>query len=374
GWAHPAIWDAATGSRTPVPVELLGELETLAWYPDGEALLVRQVRGGRHRLHRVLCATGEARPLAHPQGSVADAAVRPDGTVWYRWSSGAHPAELRKTLPDGSDHRLLPPPAATAPSGRPARSWSFANPSGDEVQGFRVEPDGPARHATVVWVHGGPAMAVEDTFHPGIQAWVDSGFQVAIVNYRGSTGRGVAWRDRLIGNPGVLEVEDVIAGLDDLVGQGLADPARTILMGASWGGYITLLTLGLHPTRFAAAIALVPVAHYALAYADESEELQAFDRTLFGGSPQDQPERYRERSPSTYVDRVATPLRIEAAPHDSRCPIRQVRWYVERLRQRGAALEYEETGAGHGAFVVDAEVARTRRALQFGLRHVRPGA
>ena len=372
GWARPELWDPGRGSREPVPLDLAGDVEPLAWYPDGRALLVRQRTSGRHRLHRVDLATGVASALEHPDGTVAEACVRPDGTVWLRWSDGGRPAQLRTIAPDGRSGELLPPDGAAPPPGARYRVWRYPNPAGDQVEGFLVGSDGAAPRPTVVWVHGGPAMAVEDSFHPAIQAWVDHGFLVAIPNYRGSTGRGSAWRDRLIGDPGFPEVADVVAGLDDLVARGLADPGRVVLMGASWGGYVTLLTLGLHPGRWAAAVALVPVADYPLAYADESEELQAFDRTLFGGAPAEQPQRYRERSPSTYLDRVVTPLRIEAATQDSRCPIRQVRLYADRLRARGAPIEYEEAAGGHGAFVVDEEVSRTRRALAFALRQLPP--
>lgn len=373
GWARPAIWDARGGARDPLAVGLDGDVEAVAWYPDGRALLVRQHVEGRHRLHRVECGSGRAVPLPHPAGTIPEALVRPDGVVWYRWSDGAHPSTLCELSPDGRAGPLIELEGRAAPPGRPYRTWSFPNPDGDRVRGFVVDPGGAGPHPTVVWVHGGPAMAMEDSFHPAIQAWADHGFQVAVVNYRGSTGRGAAWRDRLIGDPGFPEVADVAAGLDDLVARGWADPARAVLIGGSWGGYVTLLALGLHPGRFAAAIALVPVADYPLAYADESEELQAFDRTLFGGSPEQAPDRYRERSPSTYADAVVTPLRIEAATSDSRCPIDQVRHYVDRMRERGALVEYEETSAGHGTFVVDAEIGRTRRALAFAIRHVRPG-
>ncbi len=371
GWARPELWDPIADVRLPLAADLPGEIEPLAWYPDGRGALCRQRLAGRHQLLRVDLADGTTRPLEHPPGTVPEASVRPDGTVWLRWSDGAHPTTLRTIAPDGTGARLLElPAAAAAPPGRGYDPWRYRDPDGDEVEGFLVHPAGLPPHPTVIWVHGGPAMAMEDSFHPGIQAWADHGFQVAVPNYRGSAGRGRAWRDRLIGDPGFPEVADVVAGLDDLVRRGLADPARTVLIGASWGGYVTLLTLGLHPGRFAAAIAIVPVADYPLAYADESEELQGFDRSLFGGAPAEQPDRYRERSPSTYVDRVSTPLRIEAATNDSRCPIRQVRTYTHQLEANGTVLEYEETAGGHGAFVVEAEIARTRRAIAFARRHL----
>src|SRR5262249_52001479 len=155
-----------------------------------------------------------------------------------------------------------------------------------------------------------PTWEYADEFRPAAQAWVDHGFAVAMVNYRGSTGRGRTFRDRLIGDPGFPETEDVVAGLDDLVARGIADPERAVIAGNSWGGYITLLSAGLHPDRFALGLAGVPVADYPVAFRDEAETLRAMDRSLFGGTPAERPDLYEERSPLTYILDVRAPLLI----------------------------------------------------------------
>ena len=95
------------------------------------------------------------------------------------------------------------------------------------------------------------------------------------------------------GRPGLTELEDIAAVHDGLVADGLADPARVALTGGSWGGYLTLLGPR-HAARAlgAAASPAVPVADYVAAYEDEMEPLRAFDRSLFGGSPDEVPERY----------------------------------------------------------------------------------
>jgi dipeptidyl aminopeptidase/acylaminoacyl peptidase len=205
-----------------------------------------------------------------------------------------------------------------------------------------------------------------------VQAWVDHGFAVAMVNYRGSTGYGVAFRDALIGNPGFPEVEDVVAGLDDLAATGVADSARAVIAGGSWGGYITLLALGLTPERWAAGAAAVPVADYPTAYRDEAPTLQAFDRSLFGGSPDEVGDLYVERSPLTYVDRVRAPVLILAGDNDSRCPIQQVLNYVEALRGRGGEVELYRFEAGHGSMVIDERVRQMAAELRFVLARVTP--
>jgi dipeptidyl aminopeptidase/acylaminoacyl peptidase len=222
-------------------------------------------------------------------------------------------------------------------------------------------------------VHGGPHSLDMDRWAPDVQAHVDAGFLVAMVNYRGSEGFGQEWRDELTGNVGFLELEDVRAGLDDLVARGLADPARAVLAGWSWGGYVTLLGLGRHPELWVAGIAGVPVADYVAAYEDESPMLQALDRALFGGSPDEVPRLFVERSPITYVDAVAAPLLILAGENDSRCPIRQVWNYVGRLRERGLDPQVYTYGTGHASFDVDERIRQTAIVLDFLARSV-PGA
>src|SRR5205807_106431 len=79
-------------------------------------------------------------------------------------------------------------------------------------------------HPTVFAVHGGPTAHDHDAWSPAVQAWVDHGFAVVLVNYRGSTGYGREWRDALEGNPGLTELQDLRAVRDHLVAAGVADP------------------------------------------------------------------------------------------------------------------------------------------------------
>lgn len=367
GLERPAIWDLATGRRRDYELDLPGDVAVEGWWPDAAALLLVHEHEGRSGLHRLDLDSGALHAIDHPPGTVSGAGVRPDGEVWYRLASGAEPPTVR-TL-DGEE--VLAPPGPRPPAGRPFRSWSFANPAGQRVHGFVAAPPGDGPHPVVMLVHGGPTWAYSDTFMADVQAFVDHGLAVAMVNYRGSTGYGSAFRDALIGNPGFPEVEDVVAGLDALVAEGVADPARAVISGGSWGGYITLLALGLHPERWAVGAAAVPVADYVTAFADEAPALQAFDRTLFGGSPEEVGDLYRERSPLTYVDRVRAPVLIIAGDNDSRCPLRQVLNYVEALQARGGDVELYRFDAGHGSMVVDERVRQMRAELDFILPRLR---
>lgn len=368
GRERPGVWSPLTGERTNLEVDRPGSVEDVwDWWPDGSALLVSLTHEARDQLLRIDVGSGDVSEVEHPSGTVSGAAIRGDGEIWYRTSSGAEPSTVRSS----AGPEVLSADGDRAPRGRPYEPWSFVNPAGERVHGFLVRPEGDGPFPLFVDIHGGPASLWLDEFVPGVQAWVDHGFAVALVNYRGSTGYGPSWRDALIGDPGFPELEDTMAGLDDLLRRGIADPERVVIGGASWGGYLTLLAIGRHPDRWVAAVAAVPVADYVAAFEDEAPSLQAMDRGLFGGAPEDRPELYRERSPITYVDHVKTPLLILAGRNDSRCPIRQIENYVEALRGRGLEPEVYRYDTGHASFIVDERVRQMAVALEFVGRHVR---
>ncbi len=355
----------AGDSRVAVLHERTGRLRPALW--DRDELYRLDLPGGT--LQRLDLPGGTLQPLDHPPGSIGGASVRPDGAVWYRWSSGPSAPEVRAV---GDDAVVLRPPGAVAPPGVAYESWTFTNPAGDRVHGFLAAPAGVGPHPTVMLVHGGPHHHDADSFSPEVQAWVDHGWAVALVNYRGSTGYGKAWMDVLEGDPGRPEIEDVVAGRDDLTARGVADPERVVIAGASWGGYISLQTVGTAPDGWRAALAVVPVADYVAAYADESEGLQALDRTLFGGGPEEKPELFAERSPITHVGKVQAPVLLMVGENDTRCPLQQVLNYADRLAALGKEFELDRFDAGHGALVVDERIRQAEVELAFAARHV-PG-
>lgn len=360
------IWDVEADTEQVLDVDLPGEINA-DWYPDGTALLVMHTHRSRNTLHRLDIATGDLSTVDSAPGTIGSAGVRDDGTVEYSWSSAASPTQVRAVGTDGVDRVLLTPPGPVAPSAT-AVTDVFVDGPGGQVHAFMARPavDGPL--PTVFSVHGGPHAADEDRFSAYRAVWVDAGFAVIEVNYRGSTGYGSAWRDAIEGRPGLTELEDVAAVCDWAVREGLADPARLVVEGGSWGGYLTLLALGTQPQRWAAGIAVVPVADYVTAYADEMEPLRDFDRALFGGSPDELPDLYRDCSPLTYVDQVRAPVLVIAGENDPRCPIRQIDNYLDRLAARGAEHSVYRYDAGHGSLVVAETIKQTAMTVDYARR------
>lgn len=200
---------------------------------------------------------------------------------------------------------------------------------------------------------------------------MDAGFAVGLVNYRGSVGYGREWRDELIADIGRPELEDVNAGLRDLVDRGIADPARAVICGWSWGGYVTLLELGKHPELWSCGIAGVPLADYEAAYEDLSPLIQAHDRALLGGvAPAKVPELMRDRNPINFADKVRSPVLVLIGRNDSRCPYGQAMGYVKRLAARGHPHEFYVFETGHDSHDVDERIRQIATILAFLSRHV----
>lgn len=364
----PLIWDVMSGEQILPEIDLPGDVQA-EWYPDGSALLLVHDFHARSELFRYDLAEGTLTALETPRGSVGGATSRPDGTVEYLWSSAERPPAVRST----TGAVVLEAPGLRAPDSVPVEDVWVEGPGG-KIHALVQRPPTAGPDAgplpTVFELHGGPTWHESDSFAAGPAAWLDHGFAVVRVNYRGSTGYGREWTDALKHRVGLIELEDIAAVRAWAVASGLADPARLVLTGGSWGGYLTLLGLGTQPGDWAVGIAAVPVADYPTAYADEMEALKSLDRTLFGGSPEEVPERYRASSPLTYVAEVTAPVYISAGTNDPRCPIRQIDNYVERLRELDKPHEVYRYDAGHGSLVVEERIKQVRLELAFALRHV----
>src|SRR5436190_145924 len=343
-----------------------GALLALQHPEHGDVL--RHAYDARHELFRYDIASASHARVETPPGSITDARVRPDGSVWYRHTDGVHRARI---LDDHGEEPIAVLGEA-APPGRPFLDWRYTNDRGQQVHGWVVEPEGEGPHPVMVFVHGGPHWLYEDAYMPEVQAYVDAGFLVAMPNYRGSSGYGRAWSDALTGDVGFTDVDDVTAGLQDVLRRPDVDPSRTVVAGWSWGGYITLMELGRYPGLWSAGMAGVPVGDYLRAYDEEAPSLQALDRALMGGTPETEPDAFRRSSPLTYADQVAAPVLLVIGENDSRCPVGQALAYAHRLKERGKPHEVYLYTTGHGALATDEDVRQQQVVLEF-LRSVVPG-
>ena len=195
--------------------------------------------------------------------------------------------------------------------------------------------------------HGGPTGATGDTLSPATQFWTSRGFAVLDVDYRGSTGYGRAYRERLYGEWGVVDVEDCAAGALHLAETGRADRERLAIRGGSAGGYTTLAALAFHDV-FRAGASYYGICDLEVLAADTHKfEARYLDR-LVGEWPADR-DIYRARSPLHHASRLGCPIIFFQGLDDRVVPPNQAELMVDALDRQGlpvACLMFE--GEGHG--------------------------
>ncbi len=199
----------------------------------------------------------------------------------------------------------------------------------------------------VVLPHGGPTSMTTNSFSLSIQWWTSCGFGVIDVNYGGSTGYGRAYRERLYGQWGVVDVEDCAAAASHLVERGLADAARLLIRGGSAGGFTTLVALT-SLNLFRAGASFYGIGDLMLLAKDTHKfESRYLDR-LIGPLPQARA-LYDERSPVHHIDRLTCPVIFFQGEDDETVPPNQAHTMVEAIAARGLPVAYYSfVGEGHG--------------------------
>ena len=219
--------------------------------------------------------------------------------------------------------------------------------------------------------HGGPTGVNNPSLGPRLQYWTQRGFAVVDVNYGGSSGYGRAYRERLDGRWGIVDVDDVVNAARYLVGRGDVDPGRLAIRGGSAGGFTTLAALAFRNTFHAGA------SHYgvsdleALARDTHKFESRYLD-SLVGPYPA-RADLYRERSPVHFAERMSSALILFQGAEDEAVPPNQAETMFEAVRAKGLPVAYllfpgEQHGfrqARHIRRALEAELAFYGRIFGF---------
>ena len=199
----------------------------------------------------------------------------------------------------------------------------------------------------VVMMHGGPTGATHSVLNLRTQFWTSRGFAVLDLNYRGSTGYGRDYRDKLIRQWGIVDVEDAVFGAEYLVQQRKADEDKLAIRGGSAGGYTTLSALTFTNTFKAGASHFGVGDLEALAKDTHKFESRYLDSII--GSYPDEIEIYHARSPIHHVDQMASPCIFFQGLEDKVVPPNQAETMVEALTQKGVPVAYVPfEGEQHG--------------------------
>ncbi len=360
------------------PLWVLG-LTTFALTGDGRAL-VRVCRDAVDGLAIVDLGTGAVSALPLPFRAFASIGVLDPRTGFaVAAPDDAPPALITVDLATGawttvrsagepvlaaawvSSPQSIAFPTAPGPDGEPRTAHAFfyapRNPLFEGPRGSRAP--------LIVTLHGGPTSHTSCALSLAVQYWTTRGFAVVQVNYGGSTGFGRAYRERLRGQWGVVDLQDAVAAVDHLVATGRVDGAHVAIRGGSAGGYTVLAGLAF-TRRFAAGINYFGVADLEALAADthkfESRYLDSLVAPLPAGR-----EVYRARSPIHHLDGLDAALITFQGDEDKAVPPEQSRRIVAAVRARGKPVAYIEfQGEQHG-FRQAANIARALEAELFFL-------
>ncbi len=253
----------------------------------------------------------------------------------------SHPSHFPRIRTTGIDRRFLsdPNPHTSTWKLPSVQHITWKAPDGTEVGGVLELPYGWKKGdklPLVVGIHGGPTTSTKADLnfdpHNGRLYFAAAGYAVLFPNYRGSTGYGDKFVTDLIGHENDIEVKDILAGIQHLVKEGIADPDRVGCMGWSNGGYLTncLITLKESPIKFKAASSGAGIVDTVAEWGFNDEP--AYPIVFKKGLPWEQPDLYRMTSPTYGLGNVTAPTLIHVGG-DERCPPGHSRMLYRALRE-----------------------------------------
>ena len=369
GTHRPLIWNTETGERIDLVLPgIEGEVYVWDWSSDAKRLLLCQIDKAHEQLYTYDIEAHSVTRLAHPSGTFSGGYFMPGGEVFVTFTTTRQPACVVALDADTGEQKRVVLSAGQAPEGRTWKSVTFPSLDGTPIQGWLVLPEGTGPFPTIIDIHGGPTYAQREGFHPAGEAWVDHGFAWLSVNYRGSTTFGKAFERAIWGHLGMVEVEDLVAARNWLVEQNIAEPDAVLLTGWSYGGYLTLQTMGRFPDLWAGGMSGIAIADWTTMYEDEAETLRSYQRSLFSGAPDETPEAHAAASPITYAADLKAPIMVIQGSNDTRCPARQMRGYEAKLKSLGKAIEIHWFDAGHGSLAMETSIEHQERFMRFAYR------
>jgi len=302
---------------------------------------------GTWKLAQLDTASGRLEVIASPYSEIADIRAERSRVV-FRGGSPAEPTAvirlhlesrrfevLRRSSDVSIDSGYLSAPEPVefpTESGRTAHAFFYRPRNRDDVAPCDERPP------LLVRSHGGPTSAASSALDLRTQYWTSRGIAVLDVNYGGSTGFGRAYRQRLNGRWGILDVDDCVNGALSLVRRGEVDANRLAITGGSAGGYTTLCALTFRDV-FKAGASYYGVSDLEALAADTHKFESHYEHRLVGPYPQCR-DLYRQRSPVHFADRLSSPVIFFQGLEDKVVPPNQTEVMVAALRPKGVPVAY----------------------------------
>ncbi|HEY7854858.1 MAG TPA: S9 family peptidase [Terriglobales bacterium] len=334
----------------------------LEWRPDG-TLLADAEDGFETRLYSITAA-GAATPVDEAAPNPRSVALARDGMLAFVGGTATRPPEIYLAPAHGTAQAATHFNASWSEYALAAPSrFHFKSFDGMAIEGALLKPvaaTGAGPWPTVILVHGGPTGAWSDSIESWGQLLAAHGFAAAYFNIRGSTGYGEKFLESNRADWGGADYKDVMAGVDYLVKQGIADPERLGIGGWSYGGYMSEWAIT-QTNRFKAAVSGAGMVDLMAEF--ETENGPSYDR-WFWGLPYDKSDGFIQHSPLTYLKNAHTPILILQGINDTTDPLGQSTGLYRGLKYYGAPAELVEyPRENHGFQEEQHQIDRLNRIL-----------
>lgn len=312
----------------------------------------------------------ERNPQWSPDGSkiyyLISTPLEPTNLVVASTAGTASPKYLTRTLPRNFERAGFKMPEEV----------HFSSKDGLDIAGILYKPRDfkpGTRYPAVLWIHGGPEGQDALDWDPWAHYLTQEGYAVLEPNYRGSSGYGEKFRNLNVEDSGGSEMDDVAAGAQFLIAQGIADAKRVAIGGGSHGGTMTAYAVTKYPELFRAAIELYGVTDRATFVERTNRNSAVRWMMKMGGTPQEKPEVYRKANILLDVARIKTPILILHGEQDPQVPPYESAQFVRELKKSGKTHFYfTYPGEGHGFSRPEHRLDAWKKELTFLAKYLQP--
>ncbi len=354
------------------------DVETFKISPDGRYLAVAVNEGGWSHvaLHSLVDRRGPVEFDALPMGTIDRFTWSPDtSTFAFGFSTAEDPSAIVISDTDGRFRTTSGEDATNRPPVVAPELVHFPTFDGRDIPAFLLKPEGDGPFPVLVEIHGGPESQRRLQYASAIptdQLIQSLGVAVLSLNVRGSTGYGKAYSHLDDKELRLDAVKDVVAAVewlrtrDDVIGD------RIGVMGQSYGGFMTLASIALHPELWAVAVDVVGIANF-VSLLERTGPWRRKNRSEEYGFLETDREMLERISPLTYIDNIRTPLFVIHGRNDPRVPLFEAEQIVAALKGRGQTVELRVfDDEGHGLSKRKNRVEGYAEAAQFLARHLLP--
>lgn len=369
-FSYLAKYDVTTNQFSKVVSLEKEDFKSIKYNKQTQTIYIVSEKGVEDFLYAFHIESGQLEELEFPTSVIEKLIVSENNNLYILGRSSTSPFNIYKRkgnkgttwvactnygVPGVSEEEMVHPDVITYPS--------F---DGLEIEAlfFKANEDVSNGHV-ILWPHGGPQAAERKSFRAMFQFLVNRGYSVFAPNFRGSTGYGLAFTKMVEGDWGNGPRLDNIEGLEWLIKNGYADREKILLLGGSYGGYMSLLLHGKHPEYFKSVIDIFGPSDL-FSFIDSVPEHWKPVMNQWVGDPVKDREKLVEFSPITHLDGMIKPMLVIQGANDPRVVKAESDKIVQALQEKGREVEYLVLeDEGHGFSKKENEIKVNRKILEF---------